>query len=253
MSELDQKKVGTVGSRVVQSRHAWWLALPLMMAGTARAQMDQDAGLWILGNVQGEVAPQWSLNLEVDVRSFDRFTRTSELIIQPGVFFNINEHWTWTLQYVYDARPPTNNEHRILTDGAYHTDIKNFVLGTRLRVTVRFVDNVGTVLRLRHRLSTLWSISDTAAYLTASNEIFFNLNDQGEGPPLGFEEDRLFAGVGYHFGPHLRAETGYMWRPSRSRGNPTLSSHIVAVNFFFTTTPRKELRPEPRDTVIRGR
>lgn len=233
--------------------HWWALAIAMATATSAQAQMDQDAGLWILGNLQGEVAPQWSLSLEADVRSFDTFTRTSELIIQPGVFFNINEHWTWTLQYAYDARPPTNNEHRILTDGAYHTDIRNFVLGTRLRFTVRFVDNVGTVLRLRHLLSMAWSISETPAYLTASNEIFFNLNDQGEGPPLGFEEDRLFAGVGYHFGRHLRAEMGYMWRPSRSRGQPTLSSHIIAVNFFFTTTPRKELRPEPRDTVIGSR
>lgn len=215
--------------------------------------MEHDSGLWILANLQGEVAPQWSLNLEVDVRSFDNFARTSELIIQPGVFFNINEHWTWTLQYVYDARPPTNNEHRVLTDGAYHTDIKDFVLGTRLRLTVRFIDNVGTVVRLRHRISALHGIADTAAYLTTSNELFFNLNDQGSGPPVGFEEDRLFAGIGYHFGPHLRAEMGYMWRPARPRNTPTLSSHIVAVNFFFTTTAREDLRPAPRDTVIRGR
>lgn len=224
-----------------------------LCAASGVAQMKHDGGLWILANLQGEVAPRWALNLETDVRSFDRFTRTAELIIQPGVFFNINEHWTWTLQYVYAARPPTNNEHRILTDGAYHTKAKDLVLGTRLRFTVRFIDNIGTVLRLRHRISMLWSISDTPAYLTASNEIFFNLNDQGAGPPLGFEEDRLFAGVGYHFGPRLRAEMGYMWRPARPRSGPTISSHIVAVNFFFTTAAREELRPEPRDTVIRGR
>lgn len=224
-----------------------------LLAGTAQAQMEHDGGLWILANLQGEVAPQWSLNLEVDVRSFDNFTRTSELIIQPGVFFNINEHWTWTLQYVYDARPPTNNEHRILTDGAYHTEIKKFVLGTRLRLTVRFVDNVGTVIRLRHRISALHGIADTPAYLTISNEIFFNLNDQGSGPPYGFEEDRLFGGIGYHFGPRLRAEMGYMWRPATPRAGPAVSSHIIAVNFFFTTAAREELRPAPRDTVIRGR
>ena len=225
-----------------------WLA-----PARAEAEMEHDAGLWILGNLHGELTPQWSLNLEVDVRSFDTFSQTSELIIQPGVFFNINEHWTWTLQYVYDARPPTNNEHRILTDGAYHTHIKDFVFGTRLRFTVRFIDNVGTVLRLRHRIDMLWSIADTRAYLVASNELLFNLNDQGAGPPVGFEEDRLFAGIGYHFGAHLRAEMGYMWRPARRRDLPTLSSHIIAVNFFFTTAPRKELRPTPRDTVIRGR
>ena len=225
----------------------------LLLAAPATAQMKHDTGLWILANLQGEVAPRWALNLELDVRSFDRFTRTSELIIQPGVFFNINDHWTWTLQYMYDARPPTNNEHRLLTDGAYHTKIKSFVLGTRLRFTVRFVDNVGTVLRLRHRLSTQWSIADTPAYLVLSNEIFFNLNDQGSGPVLGFEEDRLYGGVGYHFGPHLRADMGYMWRPARSRTGPTVSTHAVVVNFFFTTAPREELRPAPRDTVIRGR
>ena len=223
------------------------------MAAPAQAQMTHDSGLWMLGNLQGEVAPHWSLNLETDVRILENFTETSELIIQPGVFCNINEHWTWTLQYVYDRRPPSNDEHRILTDGSYHTEIRSIVLGTRLRLTVRFVDNVGTVVRLRHRLSMQRSISDTAAYLVASNEIFFNLNDQGEGPVYGFEEDRLFAGVGYHFGPHLRAEIGYMWRPARRRTGPTVSTHIVAVNFFFTTAAREELRPAPRDTIVGGR
>ena len=223
------------------------------MPTRAQAQMEHDSGLWILANLHGKVAPQWALNLEVDVRSFDNFARTSELIIQPGVFFNINDHWTWTLQYMYDARPPTNNEHRVLTDAAYHTEIKKFVLGTRLRLTVRFVDNVGTIVRVRHRISALHGIKDTPAFLTLSNEIFFNLNDQGSGPPYGFEEDRLFGGIGYHFGPHLRAEMGYMWRPATPRTGPTISSHIIAVNFFFTTAARQELRPTPRDTVIRGR
>ena len=70
-----------------------WVAVLLMLTSClvptrADAEMEQDAGLWILANLQGEVAPQWSLNLEVDVRSFDTFSRTSQLIIQPGVFFN---------------------------------------------------------------------------------------------------------------------------------------------------------------------
>jgi hypothetical protein len=234
------------------NRAAALMVLAMLFPGVARAQMEHDGGLWILANLAGQVAPRWSLNLEFDVRSFERFTRTSELIIQPGVVFKIDDHWTWTLQYMYDVRPPTNNEHRLMTDGSYHTDIKSAVLGTRLRLTVRFVDNVGTILRLRHRLSALWAIADTPAYLVVTNEIFFNLNDQGEGPVLGFEEDRLFGGVGYHFGPHLRAEMGYMWRPARSRTGPTVSNHIAAVNFFFTTAARDELRPTPRDTVISG-
>ena len=215
--------------------------------------MRHDSGLWVLANLHGEVAPRWSLNLETDVRILDHFTRTVELIIQPGVFFNIDPSWTITMQYAYLSKPQSENEHRVMTDGTFHTDVKNFVLGTRLRFTVRFIDNVGTVLRLRHRISTLWSIVDTDAYLIASNELFFNLNDQGAGPVVGFEEDRLFGGVGYHFGPHLRGELGYMWRPVRRRSGPTESDHIVAVNLFFTTTPKEAARPVPRETAIPSR
>jgi hypothetical protein len=215
--------------------------------------MDHDSGLWILANLQGEVAPQWSLNLETDFRVLDNFKQTSELIIQPGVFFNINPHWTWTLQYAFDAQRRSNDEHRIITDGTYHTEIKGFVMGTRLRFTLRFVDTVGTVLRLRHLITMMWSITDTAAYLGASNEIFFNLNDQGEGPVLGFEQDRLWAGVGYHFGPHLRAELGFMWRPERRRNAPTVSDQIVAVSFLFTTTPKEKLRPRAPDAAMQSR
>jgi hypothetical protein len=232
----------------IRSFAALWV---LLAPASARAQMEQDSGLWLLANLQATVAPRWNLNLETDLRVLDNFTQTSELILQPGVFFNINPRWTVTLQYMYNSKPESNNENRIMTDGSFHTRAKDVVLGTRLRFTVRFVNDVGTVLRLRHRISTMWSIADTASYLTASNEIFFNLNDQGEGPVLGFEEDRLFAGVGYHFGKHLRGEIGYMWRPLRRRSAPTASDHIVAVNLFFTTSPKKgPLRPVPRETAI---
>lgn len=215
--------------------------------------MEQDSGLWLLANMQASVAPRWNLNLETDVRILDHFTQTSELILQPGVFFNINPRWTVTLQYMYNSKPESNDENRIITEGSFHTQVKGVVLGTRLRFVPRFINDVGMVLRLRHRIGTMWSIVETDSYLTASNEIFFNLNDQGKGPVLGFEEDRLFAGVGYHFGKHLRAEIGYMWRSLRRRSAPTESDHIVAVNLFFTTSPKKgPLRPVPRETAIPG-
>lgn len=216
--------------------------------------MEQDSGLWLLANLRASVAPRWALNLQTDVRILDNFTQTSELIVQPGVFFDINPDWTVTLQYMYNAKPESNNENRIMADGTFHTCVKDFVLGTRLRFTARIIDDVGTVLRLRHLISTMWSIADTDSYLASSNEIFFNLNDQGRGPVLGFEEDRLFAGVGYHFGKHLRAELGYMWRPVRRRSAPTESDHIVAVNLLFTTSPKKgPLRPVPREIAVPGR
>jgi len=89
----------------------------------------------------------------------------------------------------------------------------------------------------------MWSIADTDSYLASSNELFFNLNDQGAGPVLGFEEDRLFAGVGYHFGRHLRAEIGYMWRPVRRRslrtgcGQRSMSSRISVGISSLTLSP----------------
>ena len=215
--------------------------------------MDHDAGFWILGNFQGEITDQWSLNFETDVRILDRFRLTRELILQPAVFFNINEHWTTTLQYAYVAKPLGTDEHRVIADGTYHTDIKNFVLGTRLRIAARFIRNVGPIARLRHRIHMLWSIMQTPAYLTVSNELFFNLNDQGAGPVLGFEEDRLFGGVGYHFGDHLRGELGYMWRPQRFRTLPTASDHIITVNLFFRSSAKDLKRPVPRETAIQSR
>ena len=100
----------------------------------------------------------------------------------------------------------------------------------------------GMIARTRYRLHAAHPLGSTPWYLVGSDEVFVNLNNQGEGPVSGFEQNRLFTGVGVHLGGHLRAELGYLWRWERKRSGPDRSDHVISVNLFFDT----RAKPSPR-------
>ena len=225
-------------------------AIQVPSASTASADMDQSSGIWTLAALQAPLTSQWRLNLEADFRILDNFRETSQMMVQPAVLFHINKNWTVVLGYTLDVEPPSNNENRIIADGIQHFAIKDLVIGNRVRFNPRFIDNVGTVLRFRYRISLMWPIKQSGTYLHGWNEIFFNATKHDEGPVKGFEQNRLVAAVGFHFGDYQRAEIGYMWRPERRRGADTASDHIVAVSLMFRTAKKFERKPLPSETAL---
>ena len=59
------------------------------------------------------------------------------------------------------------------------------------------------LVRLAYPLAAAWS-------LVGANELFLNLNSVDWGPAGGFDQNRVFVGVGYTFDATWRAEIGYM-------------------------------------------
>ena len=108
----------------------------------------------------------------------------------------------------------------------------DLVIKNRVRLDERFrSDAEGVIARLRYRLRTTRKIA-SGWYLTVSNEVFVNLNDQGSGPPQGFEQNRLRLAPGYVIVPGLRAEFGYEWHAVASRGRPDEYRHLFFINLM---------------------
>lgn len=47
-------------------------------------------------------------------------------------------------------------------------------------------------------------------YLIAAEEVFLNLNTVAWGPVAGYDQNRVFAGIGYRLTNTTRAEIGYL-------------------------------------------
>ena len=77
----------------------------------------------------------------------------------------------------------------------------------------RFFDNIsGVIHRLRFLTHASHPIREGPYFLSGHVSVFFNLNDKHEGPVHGFEQSRIYFGIGRHIGSHTRFEAGYLWR-----------------------------------------
>ncbi len=69
-------------------------------------------------------------------------------------------------------------------------------------------DEVG--VRLRQQLRYAYRFEESPFGLVAWNEIFLGLNETPWGQPVGFDQNRLFAGVSFSPANNLRLEAGYL-------------------------------------------
>lgn len=99
----------------------------------------------------------------------------------------------------------------------------------------RFVEGVGgVVLRGRYRLRATHPVGSARWYLAGSDEAFVNLNDRGEGPIDGFEQNRLRGAFGWR-GKRWRIEAGYEWQYARRRERSGEHRHVTFVELSFQT------------------
>ncbi len=130
-----------------------------------------------------------------------------------GYRFNANHsvHIGYAFAYAIPplAQEPTN-ENRAWEQHTFALPTTAGDLQLRSRIEQRTVNiSSSTAVRFRemvrfsHPLDDRWS-------LVGANELFINANSVDWGPVAGFDQNRIFVGVGYTLEPGLRAEVGYM-------------------------------------------
>ena len=88
-----------------------------------------------------------------------------------------------------------------------------------------------------------YPIRDTRFYLTGSEAVWANLNEQNGGPDTGFDQNRLFGGAGMHVGKQWRLEAGYLWRYKDNGDDPSNTDHVIMMQFFFDTKGKEKPQP----------
>ena len=90
-------------------------------------------------------------------------------------------------------------------------------------------------LRFRQFMRAQRSLGPCSPLIAVAwNEIFFHLNDTDWGARAGFDQNRVFFGLGVKKFPHSRwrTEIGYLNVALNRRGQSDLIAHILALNFF---------------------
>ncbi|MBX9878443.1 MAG: DUF2490 domain-containing protein [Candidatus Obscuribacterales bacterium] len=198
--------------------------LPLcdLTASPAAAQVEKDWGLWSPIYFNAPIRKRWWGYLELNPRINNNVQRFDQLLVRPAIGFRflrngyVYNGFCWISNYNIPGRIPAN-EYRIfqqaLFNNEWNTRVGKFVITNRTRLEERLSDFVnGCAIRARHQVRGTYTIGKTNWYLAGSNELFINLNSLQTDIKSGFDQNRLYAGVGRNISKHTSVELGYQWQ-----------------------------------------
>jgi hypothetical protein len=180
---------------------------------------------------------RWGVHAEAQVRRHNLGTSWQQLLIRPGVNFQVNSKLMLTGGYAFIrshsyndniAQQPATNEHRIWQQAwfRYGSRVR---WSTRLRFENRFIG-----LRFENRFRTWQQITVPVSkrmYVTGYDEVWFYVKPYISNS--AFDQNRVYGGAGLKAAPHLRVEAGYMNQTVLHRSGARLEqNHTLMISVF---------------------
>ena len=199
------------------------------LSAQAQKKTDQQTLTWIRYYNIFPLTEKWSLNSEIDNRSFvkpvrenlwvlriqGRYRATQNIDLGAGiVYFNVNTQDPHT---DVDFSIP---EYRVQQDITLINEIAKITFHNRFQLEERFIqkankteqlDEYSFSFRFRYRLQstfTLWEKEKRNLKGTISDEILFNFGKDNK--KNTFDQNRIYTALRYHFNPNIGLELGYL-------------------------------------------
>lgn len=210
------------------------------------AQSVDDAGQWNALLMQGNFEKigwessklrWWWDNHYRLLEDADGFNQS---IVRPGLGWAVTDRSTLWAGYGWIRTSPLtgNNfdEHRIWQQWTWSKGSEAWKVGLRSRFEQRFLetgDDTGLrwrqFFRVQHNLPAHPHLT-----LVCWDEIFYHLNDTDWGAEAGFNQNRIFAGIGIKTDPDCRwrTEIGYLNQVIEIPSGPDRNNHILSLNIF---------------------
>ena len=220
------------------------LLSPLCLSSQSRVN-DHNAHGWY--NYFGDhpiAGSKWGVHLEGQYRRHDVITQWQQLLLRPGVNYQLSPKVTLTAGYgyirsyvysEYAAPGPATPEHRLWEQAWIRYKTGRIGWNTRLRFENRFVwNNPG--YRYENRFRAWQQIRVPIAprkYFTAYDEFWVYVKPYVSNS--WFDQNRAYAAIGFEFRPTLRLEIGYMNQAILVRNGSRLElNHTFMLSLFST-------------------
>ena len=232
--------------RLRKRYHALVLASGLFLLPTAGIAAESDIQLWPVLTLNHGLGSRWGAHLQTRARFDNGVSETKDFLLRPFVSWRPLDSITLDLGYDYLHSYTSSSENRIWQAAQHHLEWRGFTLQNRIRFDQRWVEGVdGVVVRFRYRLRAMHPIGKSSWYVALSDAVFANLNDEGEGPVYGFEQNRLRFALGAQFFERLRVEGGYEYQYVTSRSGDT-NTHTFVIEVSLDTGDRPIVPWSPR-------
>jgi hypothetical protein len=176
----------------------------------------------------------WVFWLDAQARLNAAATQT-QVLLRPGVGVRFRPDMTAWLGYAWTPTVRGSelvvDEHRLWEQWTWDLSFGN---GVKAQLRSRFEQRLSRgELGLRFRqFVRAQSPRFGRALLVAWDEIFFAFNDTKWGQQAGFDQNRLFVGVGWFIDDAVRVEAGYFNQLVHRRDAPDPMRHVAMVNVF---------------------
>ncbi|MGE0201376.1 MAG: DUF2490 domain-containing protein [Candidatus Melainabacteria bacterium] len=213
------------------------LTAALMLSASAAMASDNlnsDLQQWSVVTFEGPRDQKLRGYLEIQPRLKEGLTGIQRILVRPAVIYEPKKNWTVGLGYgwitTFDQREQID-EHRIWQQLRHVKPLSRWSVENRLRTEQRFIEKAdGVTHRARHQIRVTRKIGDSERwYLAGYNELFVNLDDPDGGSSAGYDQNRLYLGIGRQLSKPVRAEVGYLQNHLRVADSTDPLNHAVVL------------------------
>jgi hypothetical protein len=226
------------GAKLCFKRIALAVIVCLLPAYAAQADTDNDFQQWSLFFANHHLGETWSASIQVENRLRDDASEVDKQIFKPAGYYRFTDTLQLGAGYKYVKKKDSKDEQDPWQELFFNpAPIGNFDWAHQFRWEQRTGSSLdGIVHRLRYLLHLTHPLGDSGKYYFAAQEaVRFNAASNDTGPVDGFEQSRLYFGVGRKMTPKLKVEVGYLWNYQREREGPNLSNHVFRLQFLVDT------------------
>lgn len=182
---------------------------------------------------------QWLYWLEGQLRFGNDSDRLTQNMVRPGLGYALSEKLSLWAGYarIQTGYPLTRHpfiENRIWQQLLWVNNTDHYTVISRTRLEQRFLQNASkTAWRTRQLFKlALPLMNHSRLGIVGSEEVFWHKNNFIGRNGSGFDQNRLFAGLGYQLTAGMVMEAGYMNQYIRRFGVPNFVANIFAVNWL---------------------
>jgi hypothetical protein len=213
------------------------LLLMVARATTASAQTVSDGRVWwnVTAQERAGTPSPWRWYFELQGRTRDGVDDMDQLLVRPAVGYDVTRRSSIWGGYGYTPSYPPGgdvlHEHRAWQQYLWAGPMGSptLQLQWRSRLEERWIEsNRGVAWRYRQfvRLTRQLGERSGGPTLVVWDEVFAHVNDTTR-TTSGFDQNRLFVGLGVGVGPRTRLEVGYLNQALESARGPDRRNHIL--------------------------
>lgn len=211
---------------------------------SAAIGIKNDFQIWNNITVMGTIKDQIKYWAEGQARFGQDASMLSQSIVRPGIGYQLTKEssiwagyaWIYTNQ---PFAPTTTHENRIWQQFLWVKNYEWIKVFSRTRLEQRFVDRVSSVgwrLRQFGRLQMPFKKAPKF-FLSSMEEVFIRLNNTANnGNNSGFDQNRLFFGIGVTPTKNWLLEVGYQNHIIRILNGPNYQGNYLAMNLIGNFT-----------------